>query len=80
MSIGQAYPTNGVSLREIEFDLCSTSTQDSIFREYLKSFSRRVDIINQLQKAGKITPEKAQSELKLLWEQLQQTRHDLGLV
>jgi glyceraldehyde-3-phosphate dehydrogenase/erythrose-4-phosphate dehydrogenase len=80
MSISQAYPVNRVSLREVDFDLSPLNTQENIFREYLKSFSRRVEMINRLQKAGKVSSDKAQAELKILWEQLQQTRHDLGLV
>jgi hypothetical protein len=44
-----------------------------------KSFQGRVGYICNLQIGGKLSPEEAYSELKILWKQLKRAKKELGI-
>ena len=51
-----------------------------IYVDCLERFTRRVRTIQAMETAGKIDRQKAYDGIQFSWEQLQQTRRDLGLV
>lgn len=50
-----------------------------VFNANLQEFSQRVGYICNLQTGGKISPEEAYRELKILWKQLKHAKKELGI-
>ena len=51
-----------------------------IYIDCLKRFTQRVHTIQDLESTGRIDLKKAYEGIRFSWEQLQQTRRDLGIV
>jgi len=50
-----------------------------LFNANLQEFAQRVMIIANLETAGKITPEESYQEIKLLWNELRDTKRSLSI-
>jgi hypothetical protein len=48
-----------------------------VFNANLQEFAQRVSYIANLQTNGKLSPEEAYSEIKILWKQLKQAKKEL---
>ncbi len=49
------------------------------FNANLQEFAQKVTYICSLETGGKISPEKAYKEIKLLWKQLRSSKKNLGI-
>ncbi len=52
--------------------------ENLIFNANLQEFSQRVGYICALETNGKLSTEEAYQQIKALWDQLEQTKHQLG--
>ncbi len=53
--------------------------ENLVFNANLQEFAQRVSYICNLETAGKLSPEDAYEQIKDLWQQLKQTRKQLGI-
>ena len=53
--------------------------ENLVFNANLQEFSQRVSYISCLESGGKLTPEESYQEIKSLWKQLKQSKHQLGI-
>ena len=50
-----------------------------VFNANLQEFAQRVSYISNLQTGGKISPEEAYDQIKILWKQLKRTKKELNI-
>jgi hypothetical protein len=50
-----------------------------VFNANLQEFSQRVGYISALQTSGKLAPEEAYTQIKMLWKQLKRTKKELDI-
>ncbi|AKG21416.1 DUF7219 family protein [Calothrix sp. 336/3] len=50
-----------------------------VFNANLQEFAQRVNYISGLQTGGKLSPEEAYGQIKLLWKQLKRTKKELNI-
>ncbi|HLP89952.1 MAG TPA: hypothetical protein VK184_15350 [Nostocaceae cyanobacterium] len=50
-----------------------------VFNSNLQEFSQRVSYICSLQTSGKLSPEDAYAQIKVLWKQLKHTKKNLNI-
>ena len=55
------------------------SPENLVFNANLQEFSRRVTYICCLETNGKLSPEEAYEKIKTLWQQLEQSKKELGI-
>ncbi|PAX60191.1 DUF7219 family protein [Brunnivagina elsteri] len=55
------------------------SPEHLVFDANLQEFSQRVGYICNLETSGKLPPEEAYAQLKMLWKQLKRTKKELGI-
>ncbi|MDF5733307.1 MAG: hypothetical protein PUP92_36315 [Rhizonema sp. PD38] len=53
--------------------------QNLIFNANLQEFAQKVGYITSLETSGKISPQEAYSQIKLLWKQLKQSKKELNI-
>lgn len=53
------------------------SPQNLAFDANLQEFTNRISIICALETGGKISPDEAYQQIKVLWNKLEQSRHNL---
>jgi hypothetical protein len=53
--------------------------ENLVFNANLQEFSQRVGYITGLQTGGKLSPEEAYSQIRVLWKQLKDSKHNLGI-
>ena len=53
--------------------------ENLVFNANLQEFSQRVSYICGLETNGKLTPNEAVQQLRVLWDQLQQSHQQLGI-
>lgn len=53
--------------------------ENLVFNANLQEFSQRVSYICCLETGGKLSPEESYREIKALWKQLKQSKHQLGI-
>jgi hypothetical protein len=53
--------------------------EEKIFSECMQRFAERVGYIASLERHGRLSMERSYLEIMFLWEQLQQSRVDLGI-
>jgi hypothetical protein len=53
--------------------------ENLVFNANLQEFSQRVSYICDLETNGKLTPNEAVQQLRVLWDQLQQSHQQLGI-
>ncbi|HEY9632618.1 MAG TPA: hypothetical protein V6D14_04385 [Coleofasciculaceae cyanobacterium] len=57
----------------------SVKPENLIFNANLQEFTQRVNFICNLETNGKLSPEEAYQQIKVLWKQLKRTRKQLGV-
>lgn len=50
-----------------------------VFNANLQEFAQRVNVICNLETNGKVSSEKAYQQIKDLWHQLKDSKHELGI-
>jgi hypothetical protein len=50
-----------------------------VFNANLQEFAQRVSYISNLQTNGKLSPEQAYTQIKMLWKNLKRTKKELGI-
>jgi len=50
-----------------------------VFNANLQEFAQRVGYISNLQTNGKLSPEEAYTQIKMLWKNLKHTKKELGI-
>jgi len=50
-----------------------------IFNANLQEFSQKVSYISNLETSGKLSPEEAYHQIEALWQQLETSKHNLGI-
>ncbi|BAZ37094.1 hypothetical protein NIES4101_30150 [Calothrix sp. NIES-4101] len=50
-----------------------------VFNANLQEFAQRVSYISSLQTGGKLSPEEAYTQIKILWKQLKHTKKTLNI-
>lgn len=53
--------------------------ENLVFNANLQEFSQKISYICNLETAGKIPPEEAYEQIKMLWKQLKQSKKELGI-
>lgn len=53
--------------------------ENMMFNANLQEFAQRVSTISCLETGGKLAPEEAYKEIKVLWKQLKRTKKQLGI-
>ncbi len=53
--------------------------ENLIFNANLQEFAQKVSYIAALETSGKISPQEAYSQIKVLWKQLKHTKKDLNI-
>lgn len=53
--------------------------ENLVFNANLQEFAQRVTYICNLETNGKLSPEESYQQIKMLWEQLQQSKKQLGI-
>ena len=53
--------------------------ENLVFNANLQEFAQRVTYICSLETSGKIPPEEAYKQIKALWQQLKQSKKELGI-
>ncbi|MBW4679410.1 MAG: hypothetical protein KME19_04765 [Microcoleus vaginatus WJT46-NPBG5] len=53
--------------------------ENVVFNANLQEFAQRVSYISNLETGGKLPPEVAYQEIKVLWKQLKHTKKQLGI-
>ncbi len=53
--------------------------ENLVFNANLQEFAQRVNYICNLETAGKLPPEEAYNQIKLLWKQLRQSKKELAI-
>ncbi|MDF5718792.1 MAG: hypothetical protein PUP93_34245 [Rhizonema sp. NSF051] len=53
--------------------------ENLIFNANLQEFAQKVGYITSLETSGKISPQEAYSQVKLLWKQLKQSKKELNI-
>lgn len=53
--------------------------ENLMFNANLQEFAQRVSTISCLETGGKLPPEEAYQQIKMLWKQLKSTRRQLGI-
>ncbi|MEA5572059.1 hypothetical protein [Calothrix sp. UHCC 0171] len=53
--------------------------ENLVFNANLQEFAQRISIICSLETSGKITPEEAYEQVKVLWKQLKRTKKELKI-
>ncbi|MCY7286151.1 MAG: hypothetical protein LH679_22560 [Cyanobacteria bacterium CAN_BIN43] len=53
--------------------------ENLVFNANLQEFANRVTLICGLETNGKMTPDEAYKEVKLLWKQLKRSKKELGI-
>jgi hypothetical protein len=53
--------------------------ENLVFNANLQEFAQRVSYICNLETAGKISPEQSYEQIKDLWQQLKQSKKELGI-
>ena len=65
---------------EREFRYWGVATPENVrFHGNLQEFAHKVDLIVGLQTGGKLSAEESYVQLAMLWEELQQSKHRLGI-
>ncbi|BAZ39152.1 hypothetical protein NIES4101_51040 [Calothrix sp. NIES-4101] len=53
--------------------------ENLVFNANLQEFAQRISIICSLETSGKISPEEAYEQVKVLWKQLKRTKKELKI-
>lgn len=53
--------------------------ENLVFNANLQEFAQRVSYICNLETAGKLSPEESYEQIQALWQQLKQTKQQLGV-
>ncbi len=53
--------------------------QNLVFNANLQEFAQRVSLIANLETNGKLSPEESYTQVEALWQQLQTSKHQLGI-
>ncbi len=53
--------------------------ENLLFNANLQEFAQKVAIITSLETSGKLSPEKAYNQIKVLWKQLKRSKKELGI-
>jgi hypothetical protein len=53
--------------------------EDLVFNANLQEFSQKVSYICNLQTAGKLSTDESFEKIQLLWQQLKESKHHLGI-
>lgn len=53
--------------------------QNLVFNANLQEFAQKVGYISALETSGKLTPEDAYNQVKVLWKQLKRSKKELGI-
>ncbi|KAB8314310.1 hypothetical protein SD81_037895 [Tolypothrix campylonemoides VB511288] len=53
--------------------------ENLVFNANLQEFAQKVTYISCLETGGKISPEEAYEQIQVLWEQLEQSKKELGI-
>lgn len=53
--------------------------ENLIFNANLQEFAQKVGYITSLETSGKISPQEAYSQIKVLWKQLKHSKKDLNI-
>jgi hypothetical protein len=53
--------------------------ENLVFNANLQEFSLRVGYISCLETSGKLSPEEAYKQMKVLWKQLKRSKKELGI-
>lgn len=72
-------PHQLIALNLSRYEQTGRAIENKILSDYLKGFSRRLEYIFKLERQGRISSQEAHAEIKLLWQQLEQTKQDLGV-
>jgi len=53
--------------------------ENLVFNANLQEFAQRISYICNLETGGKLSPEEAYEQIKVLWKQLKKTKKQLGI-
>ncbi len=53
--------------------------ENLVFNANLQEFSHQTNVICNLETNGKLSPEEAYNQIKVLWQQLKRTKKQLGI-
>ncbi|ARV61670.1 hypothetical protein BZZ01_26340 [Nostocales cyanobacterium HT-58-2] len=57
----------------------SVKPENLVFNANLQEFSHKVSYISNLETSGKLAPQEAYEQIKVLWKQLKRSKKELGI-